>query len=123
MAQGVSNGQPDGSEACCADFSKDIEEKRHKRRSKPQPWVILKFAILLTLGIIGFATYVYVDRFCVPMLTRKPEAMGDRVFGSEPVFRKRLYMKDPGADCFVSQYSCILGYLWYTFNNDAMGLC
>lgn len=88
MVQGVSDRQPGGSEACCADFNKEIQEKRHKRRSKPQPWILLKFTILLTLGIIGFATYVYVDRFCVPMLTRQPEAMGDRVFGSEPRSRK-----------------------------------
>jgi len=77
----VADKQPRNQEACCADFNEDIREKRRKRRSKPQPWVILKFAIFLTLGIIGFATYVYVDRFCVPMLTREPEAMGDRVFG------------------------------------------
>lgn len=81
MVQGVSDRQPGSSEACCADFNNEIQEKRHKRRSKPQPWILLKFTILLTLGIIGFATYVYVDRFCVPMLTRKPGAMGDRVFG------------------------------------------
>lgn len=68
-------------EGCCADFNKDIQEKRQKRRSNPQPWILLKFAIFLTLGIIGFATYVYVDRLCIPMLIRKPDAMGDRVFG------------------------------------------
>ncbi|KAF9646143.1 zf-DHHC-domain-containing protein [Thelephora ganbajun] len=81
MAQGVSDKRPRSKEACCADFNKNIQEKRHKRRSKPQPWILLKFAVFLTLGIIGFATYVYIGRFCVPMLTRKPEAMGDRVFG------------------------------------------
>jgi palmitoyltransferase len=86
MAEGESDKQPHDSEACCADFNKGIQEKRQKRRSEPQPWILLKFAIPLTLIIIGFATYVYVDRFCVPMLTRKPEAMGDRVFGSEPRF-------------------------------------
>lgn len=88
MSQGVSDKQPDSGEACCADFGKEIQEKRHKRRSKPQPWIILKFAILLTLSIIGFAVYVYVDRFCVPMFTRKSEAMGDRVVGSEPRLRE-----------------------------------
>jgi palmitoyltransferase len=87
MAQGVSDKQARGKEACCADFNRDIQEKRRKRRSKPQPWILLKFTILLTLGIIGFATYVYVARFCVPMLTRKPEVMGDRAFGSKSLFR------------------------------------
>ena len=94
MAQAVSDKPPHSKEACCADFNKDIQEKRHKRRSKPQPWILLKFAVSLTLGIIGFATYVYVDRFCVPILTRKPEAMGNRVFGSQFLFGKRLGMEE-----------------------------
>ena len=90
MAQGATDKQPRDQEACCADLNEDIREKRRKRRSKPQPWVLLKFAIFLTFGIIGFTTYVYIDRFCVPMLTREPEAMGDRVFGSELHFKKVL---------------------------------
>ena len=88
MAQAVLDKPPRSNEAYCAEFNTEIREKRHKRRSKPQPWILLKFAISLTLGVIGFATYVYVDRFCVPMLTRKPEAMGDRAFGSESLFGK-----------------------------------
>jgi len=90
MAQGVLTKQPRDNEACCADFNNDIQEKRRKRRSKPQPWILLKFAVFLTLGITGFTTYVYVGRFCIPMVTRKPGAMGDRVFGSESLFGKRL---------------------------------
>jgi len=86
MAQGVLGKKPRNKEARCADFNKDIQENRRKRRSKPQPWVLLKFAVFLTLGIIGFATYVYVGRFCIPMVTRKPGAMGGRVFGSESLF-------------------------------------
>jgi len=86
MAQVVSDKPPRGEEACCAGFNEDIQEKRHKRRSKPQPWILLKFSVFLTFGIIGFATYVYIDRFCVPMLNREPEAMGNRVFGSESPF-------------------------------------
>jgi len=122
MTQGVLDKQPHSEKGCCADFNKDIQEKRHKRRSKPQPWILLKFAIFLTLGIIGFATYVYVDRFCVPMLTRKPEAMGDRVFGSESLFRKSLDVKE-AALTLPSHYSCIPGRLWCSFNNDAVDLC
>jgi len=86
MAQAVLDKPPRGEEACCAGFSEDIQEKRHKRRSKPQPWILLKFSIFLTFGIIGFATYVYIGRFCFPMLNREPEAMGNRVFGSESPF-------------------------------------
>ena len=90
MAQGVSGKQPRNKEVRCADFNKDIQEKRRKRRSKPQPWILLKFAVLLTLGITGFTTYVYVVRFCVPMVTRKAGAMGDRAFGSESILGKML---------------------------------
>jgi len=91
MARGVSDRQ--SSEAgCCADFNKDIQEKRHKRRSKPQPWILLKFAIFLTLCIIGFATYVYIDRFCVPMLIRRPGAMANRASGSESHFGEMVVM-------------------------------
>ena len=90
----MSGKQPRDKEHRCADFNKDIREKRRKRRSKPQPWVLLKFAVFLTLGITGFVTYVYVGRFCVPMVTRKPGAMGDRVFGSELLFGKMLGMKE-----------------------------
>ena len=102
MAQGLSDKQSHSKEACCADFNKDIQEKRDKRRSKPQPWIILKFTPFFNLGIIGFATYVYVDRFCVPMLIRKPEAMGDRVFGSEPLFWKRADMREGALTLFHS---------------------
>ena len=122
MTQGVLDKQSRSEESCCADFNKDIQEKRHKRRSKPQPWILLKFAVFLTLGIIGFATYVYVDRFCVPMLTHTPEAMGDRVFGSESLFGKRLDMKEV-ALIPPSHYSCILGCLRSSLNNDAVDLC
>ena len=94
MDQGVPDKQPRSSEARCANLNTEILEKRRERRSKPQPWILLKFAILLNLGIIGFASYVYVGRFCVPMLIRKPGAMGDRVFGSEPRFERDWTWRD-----------------------------
>lgn len=100
MAQGDSRKQSHSKEAWCSDFSKDIQEKRHQRRSKPQPWILLKFAVFLTLCIIGFATYVYVDRFCVPMITHRPEAMGDRVFGSESELREETGHEGSCADSF-----------------------
>ena len=122
MAQGASDKQPRSKEACCAEFSRDIQEKRQNRRSKPQPWILLKLAIFLTLAILGFTTYVYVDRFCVPMLTRKPEAMGDRAFGSEPRFGDNRH-GGISADSFPSHCSCILGCLRCLIDNDAMDVC
>jgi len=99
MAREVSDRQPRSEEAFCADFNKDIQEKRHKRRSKPQPWILLKFAVFLTLGIIGFAAYVYVDRFCLPMLTDR-EATGDRAFGGGSLLGRGLDMKEPALTLF-----------------------
>lgn len=58
-------------------------ERRNKRREKAQPWIVLKMAIGMTLGIIGYASYVYIGRFCVPMLKRNSGILGGRRFGSE----------------------------------------
>lgn len=43
-------------------------ERREKRRNKAQPWIVLKMPIGLTFGLVGYASYVYIGRFCVPML-------------------------------------------------------
>ncbi|RPD63361.1 zf-DHHC-domain-containing protein [Lentinus tigrinus ALCF2SS1-6] len=56
-------------------------EKREARRSKPQPWIVRKLAIFITLGIIGYAWYVYVGRLCVPMIRRDTGALGTRGLG------------------------------------------
>jgi palmitoyltransferase len=58
-------------------------ENREARRAKPQPWIALKFAVGLTFAIIGYASYVYVGRLCVPMIRRDSGAYGGRVTGSE----------------------------------------
>ncbi|GJE88984.1 DHHC zinc finger domain-containing protein [Phanerochaete sordida] len=56
-------------------------ERRNKRREKAQPWIVLKLTIGLTLGIIGYASYVYIGRFCVPMIKRSKSILGGRRFG------------------------------------------
>lgn len=58
-------------------------ERRNKRRAKAQPWIVLKMTIGLTLGIIGYAAYVYIGRFCVPMIKRNDAILGGRKVGSE----------------------------------------
>ena len=47
-------------------------EKREARRNKPQPWIMRKLAVFMTIGIIAYAWYVYVGQLCVPMIRRDP---------------------------------------------------
>ncbi|KAI8990374.1 DHHC palmitoyltransferase-domain-containing protein [Trametes punicea] len=72
-----------GSEAehTCFGVVEEAREKSAKRRAKPQPWVIRKFTILITIGIIAYAFYVYIGRLCVPMIRRDSGALGGRGMG------------------------------------------
>ncbi|KAJ6465751.1 DHHC palmitoyltransferase-domain-containing protein [Mycena sanguinolenta] len=56
----------------------EARERREKRRSKPQPWVVRKLTVALTVGIIGYAGYVYAGRFAVRLMRggRRPEGIG-----------------------------------------------
>ncbi|CCM00699.1 uncharacterized protein FIBRA_02739 [Fibroporia radiculosa] len=56
-------------------------ERRDKRRRKPMPWIVLKMTIAVTLGIIAYACYVYIGRFCVPMIKHNTGALGGRHLG------------------------------------------
>ena len=64
-------------------FSEQLERKRKVRESKPRPWIERKFAVGFTIAIASYAWYVYVGRFCVPMIRRDPGALGGRGMGSE----------------------------------------
>lgn len=44
---------------------------RERRYSKPQPWIVLKFMVAVTLGLLIYAAYVYVGRLCVPIIQRQ----------------------------------------------------
>ena len=57
--------------------------EKQEARTKPQPWIILKLAVGITIGIIGYASYVYIGRFCVPMLLEEDNTLGGRAMGSE----------------------------------------
>ena len=73
----------DTEDKCCGVSSQEIHEKREARRNKPQPWIVLKLAVFMTIGIIAYAWYVYVGRLCVPMIRRDAGALGSRGLGSE----------------------------------------
>jgi palmitoyltransferase len=70
---------------CCGVIQEAKYQAREKQsqRTKPQPWIILKFTILITAGIIGFASYVYIGRLCVPMMLKHDGALGTQTTGSE----------------------------------------
>ncbi|KIM57547.1 hypothetical protein SCLCIDRAFT_1132611 [Scleroderma citrinum Foug A] len=56
-------------------------ESRKRRMNKPQPWIVLKSVVAITVGIAGYATYVYVGRACKDMITRSADAMGSLAVG------------------------------------------
>lgn len=68
---------------CCGVIQEAKYEARAKRLSKPQPWIILKFAVAVTVGLIAYASYVYIGRFCVPMLLKNEGALGGQAMGGE----------------------------------------
>lgn len=72
-----------GTEHKCMGIVEEAMEKREAKRNKPQPWIARKLAVFVTLGIIGYAWYVYVGRLCVPMIRRDDSALGSRGMGGE----------------------------------------
>ncbi|KAJ7061765.1 zf-DHHC-domain-containing protein [Mycena amicta] len=54
----------------------EARERRERRRQKPQPWVVLKLMLPITLGIIAYAGYVYAGRFVVRLVTGGRRGLG-----------------------------------------------
>lgn len=75
--------------SCCGVIEESAARsraRREKRMEKPHPWVLLKLTVVVTLGIMGYAAYVYVGRFCIPMIRDNDGAIaGGRKTGSESV--------------------------------------
>ncbi|KAI0651141.1 zf-DHHC-domain-containing protein [Trametes meyenii] len=80
MAQNGTAAAPRPEGKCCG-VVEEAREKSAARRSKPQPWIVLKLTVFITLGIIGYAFYVYIGRLCVPMIRRDADALGGRGMG------------------------------------------
>ncbi|KAJ6578712.1 DHHC palmitoyltransferase-domain-containing protein [Mycena vulgaris] len=53
-------------------------ERREARSRKPQPWVVRKLMIVVTLAIMGYTAYVYGGRFSVRLMNtgRRKEGVG-----------------------------------------------
>ncbi|KAI0772411.1 zf-DHHC-domain-containing protein [Trametes elegans] len=67
-------------ESCCG-VVQEAREKSAARREKPQPWLVRKLTIFITIGIIGYAFYVYIARLCLPMIRQDARALGGRAMG------------------------------------------
>ncbi|KAF5334879.1 hypothetical protein D9611_010041 [Ephemerocybe angulata] len=68
---------------CCGVVQESVERAREDRygpqaAATPQPWVVLKMAVAITFGLMGYAAYVYIGVLVVPMLQAKPAAEGSR---------------------------------------------
>lgn len=64
---------------CCG----AVEEARARRikASKPQPWLVRKFAVGLLILLLGYSSYVYAARFCKDMIVKSSSALGNQATG------------------------------------------
>ncbi|KAJ3997730.1 zf-DHHC-domain-containing protein [Lentinula boryana] len=51
--------------------AKYTAREQRAARNKPQPWIVLKLMVLITTGIMAYAAYVYIGRFCLGMIKGK----------------------------------------------------
>lgn len=106
-------------ESCCG-VVQEAREKSAARREKPQPWLVRKLTIFITLGIIGYAFYVYIARLCLPMIRQDARALGGRAMGSE------LRSSSVGETCIDCGWGVACSRLFGCFlclrAHDAMGI-
>ncbi|EKM75385.1 hypothetical protein AGABI1DRAFT_46537 [Agaricus bisporus var. burnettii JB137-S8] len=68
---------------CCGVVEEAALHAREKRanRSQPSPWIAQKIAVVLTLGIMGYAGYVYIGRFCKSIIKQDRQSSSGRATG------------------------------------------
>lgn len=76
------NDTPSKAQGRCCGVVQEAQERSQRRRDKPQPWIVLKMTIGITLAIIAYASYVYIGRLCVPMIRKNRGLLGGRRVGS-----------------------------------------
>lgn len=64
---------------CCGVV--DEVRARRSQASRPQPWIVRKFTVGLTILIVGYSTYVYAARFCRDMIAKTSGALGSQATG------------------------------------------
>ncbi|KDQ55985.1 hypothetical protein JAAARDRAFT_158736 [Jaapia argillacea MUCL 33604] len=68
---------PPDENACCALISEAQARSDARRAARThQPWIALKFAVGLTVGLLGYTTYVYIARFCVGIIRGRTQVVG-----------------------------------------------
>ncbi|KAF8588037.1 zf-DHHC-domain-containing protein [Ramaria rubella] len=67
----------------CIGCSEALEENRRKQEARvgPRPWIGRKLAVGIAIALICYTYYVYVARFCVPMIKRESRALAGRDTG------------------------------------------
>jgi palmitoyltransferase len=60
----------------------DAARKKKMERTKPQPWIVRKLMVGITLGLMGYCAFVYIQYLCLPMIRRKNSSQGNRGIGS-----------------------------------------
>ena len=80
-----SKGAQGNEPRCCGVVQEVVDEARMKKaaNTKGKPWIVLKLMVPLTVGIMGYAAYVYIGRFCLDMIRGREGAEGSRSAGSE----------------------------------------
>ena len=57
-------------------------KRKMPERTKPQPWIVRKLMVGITLGLMGYCAFVYIQYLCLPMIRRKNNSQGNRRIGS-----------------------------------------
>jgi palmitoyltransferase len=73
---------PSNQQSCCGVVEEARLQVHERRANKRQPWIVLKFAIGLTVGLNAYAAYVYVGIFCRNMILKNQNALGSQALGS-----------------------------------------
>jgi hypothetical protein len=72
--------------------------EKHTQRAKPQPWIVLKLAVFISVAIIGFTSWVYsthIDHFiCIVHLTSRPSCSREVLCTHD--FKARWGVREPG---------------------------
>ncbi|TFK26936.1 zf-DHHC-domain-containing protein [Coprinopsis marcescibilis] len=69
--------------SCCGVVQESAARAREDRYNNPNPppWIVLKLMVAITLGIMGYAAYVYIALFTLPMIRKERDAETSKATG------------------------------------------
>lgn len=61
-------------------FREQLAQKRAQRYegTEPEPWLVRKLAVIITICILGYVYYVFVVGVCVPMVREEQGRQGSK---------------------------------------------